>query len=209
MRDGVVFDFMGAVESVSSLVRKSKSVLGYDIASASTGFPPGIGAAESRTCRFVIERAGLECAALVDEVSAANSVLDIEDGVVVDVGHGSTGVGVMIDSELVEVGDVPGGGMHINLILAGALKISEKEAEIAKRRNGAEVLDIIRPGIERVAYSIARLSRNYEHLPLHIAGGGLMIPGACEIVSQFLERQVVNYPNPLYITPLGLARSSI
>ncbi len=208
LRDGVVVDFAEAVEAVSRLAAAAAAGTGRRIAAAAAGYPPGVGASESRACRFVLERAGLDCTALVDEVSAANAVLDIGDGVLVDVGAGSTGVGIFRDGELVEVGDVPGGGHHLNLILAGALGTSIEEAERRKRTDGAGHLPILRPGLERIAVSIERLSAGHGSLPVHLAGGGLMLPGAAEIVSQYLERAVVEYPHALYITPLGLAWSS-
>ena len=208
LRDGVVVDFGGAVEAVTRLVETAAAGTGHRIAAAVAGYPPGIGPNESRACRFVLERAGLDCTALTDEVSAANAVLGVSDGVLVDVGAGSTGVGIFRDGELVEVGDVPGGGHHLNLILAGALGISIEEAERRKRTDGADHLPILRPGLERIAVSIERLSAGHGSLPVHLAGGGLMLPGAAGIVSQYLERSVVEYPHALYITPLGLAWSS-
>lgn len=208
LRDGVVVDFGGAVQAVTRLVETTAAGIGRRIDAASAGYPPGIGPSESRACRFVLERAGLDCTALTDEVSAANSVLGIGDGVLVDVGAGSTGVGIFRDGELVGVGDVPGGGHHLNLILAGALGTSIEEAERRKRTEGADHLPILRPGLERIAVSIERLSAGHGSLPVHLAGGGLMLPGAAGVVSQYLERAVVEYPHALYITPLGLAWSS-
>ena len=208
LRDGVVVDFGGAVEAVTRLVESAAAGTGHRIAAAAAGDPPGIGPSESRACRFVLERAGLDCTALVDEVSAANAVLCIGDGVLVDVGAGSTGVGIFRGGELVGVADVPGGGHHLNLILAGALGTSVEEAERRKRTDGADHLPILRPGLERIATSIDRLSAGHGSLPVHLAGGGLMLPGAAEVVSQYLEREVVEYPHALYITPLGLAWSS-
>lgn len=207
LRDGVVVDFAGAVEAVTGLVEAAAGA-GYRVVEAAAGYPPGVGQAESRACRFVLERAGLECTGLTDEVSAANSVLGISDGVLVDVGAGSTGVGIYRDGELVRVGDVPGGGHHLNLILAGALGISVEEAEKRKREDSADYLPILRPGFERIAISIERLSAGYGSLPVHLAGGGLMCAGAGDVISQYLERAVVEYPHALYITPLGLAWSS-
>lgn len=208
LRDGVVIDFAGAVEAVTSLVEAAADRTGSRIAAAAAGYPPGIGPAESRACRFVLEHSGLDCTALVDEVSAANSVLQITDGILVDVGAGSTGVGIFRDTELVSVGDVPGGGHHLNLILAGALGTSIEEAERLKRQRGEEFLPILQPGFERIAVSIERLSRGHASVPVHLAGGGLMSPGAGGVISQYLERTVVEYPHALYITPLGLAWSS-
>ena len=208
LRDGVVLDFHGAVEAVTSLVETAADRTGHRISAAAAGYPPGIGPAESRACRFVLERAGLDCTALVDEVSAANSVLEIGDGVLVDVGAGSTGVGILRDGELEAVGDVPGGGHHLSLILAGALGTTIEEAEALKRDEGEDFLAILRPGFERVAFSIERLTRGHGSLPLHLAGGGLMTRGAGGVIAQYLERPVVEYPHALHITPLGLAWSS-
>ena len=106
-------------------------------------------------------------------------------------------------------GDVPGGGHHLNLILAGALGTSVEEAEQRKCKDGADLLPILRPGFERIAASIERLSAGYGSLPVHIAGGGLMCSGAGSVMSQYLERAVVEYLHALYITPLGLAWSSL
>lgn len=209
LRDGVIVDFGGAVDAVTNLVETAARQIGLRLATAAAGHPPGIGPAESRACRYVLERAGLECTALVDEVSAANSVLGISDGVLVDVGAGSTGVGIFLDGELVSIGDAPGGGHHLNLILAGALGTSIEEAERLKREHGVDFLPILRPGFERIAVSIGRLSAGYGSLPVHVAGGGLMCPGAGSVISQYLERAVVEYPHALYITPLGLAWSSL
>ncbi len=208
LRDGVVVDFAGAVEAVERLVEAVAAQAGYEVSEAVAGYPPGVGPAESRACRFVLERAGLACTALTDEVTAANAVLQVSDGVLVDVGAGSTGVGVYRHGELVRVGDLPGGGHHLNLILAGALGVSAEEAERRKRQNGADCLAILRPGFERIAASIERLSAGYGSLPIHLAGGGLMCPGAAGVISEYLERAVVEYPHALYITPLGLAWSS-
>lgn len=208
VRDGIVVDFHGAAEIVRQLRERAEKTLAYPVDAAATAYPPGIGPAESRACRHVLEQAGLSCTALVDEVTAAASLLGVSDGVVVDVGGGSTGVGVIVEGGIAQLGDLPGGGYHLDLILAGALGIPLEDAEILKRERGAEQLGILRPGLERVGASIARLSAGYEDLPVHLAGGALMIPGAADVVADYLGRPVVEYPHALYITPLGIARSA-
>jgi ethanolamine utilization protein EutJ len=207
VRDGVVVDFHGAVEVVLELRAAAELYLGREITEAATAYPPGVGIAESRACRFVLEAAGLECIALLDEVSAANGLLHLGDAVIVDVGGGSTGVGVIADGDVVAVGDLPGGGHQLDLILAGALHIPLEEAERLKRERAGEYIHVLRPGVERVAANVARLSAGYESFPLHLAGGALMFPGAGEIVADYLGRDVVEYDHALFITPLGIARS--
>ncbi|MFC7659161.1 hypothetical protein ACFQV8_26170 [Pseudonocardia benzenivorans] len=52
------------------------------------------------------------------------------------------------------------------------------------------------------------LTAGHEDLPLHLAGGALMIPGAGDVLAGYLERTVVTYPHALLITPVGIARSA-
>jgi ethanolamine utilization protein EutJ len=208
VREGVVVDFHGAVEVVLELRAAAERRLEAPVTEAAAGYPPGVGVAESRACRFVLEAAGFECTGLVDEVTAANALLQLSDAVVVDVGGGSTGVGVIAGGRLVAVGDLPGGGHHLDLILAGALHIPLEEAERLKRGRGTDYLHVLRPGIERVAANVARLSAGYESLPVHLVGGALMLPGAGEIVAGWLGRTVVEYDHALYITPFGIARGA-
>lgn len=209
LRDGVVVDFHEAVKTVVQLKRNAELALGQVLEEAAAAYAPNVGLAESRACHFVLEQAGLGCRALVDEVSAANHLLGVDDGVIVDVGGGSTGVGVYVGGELVALGDRPGGGHHLDLILAGALHVSIEEAEKRKREHGDEYLEILRPGIERVATSIAILTAGHGRLPIHLAGGALMIPGAAEVIADVLDRPVEVYEHALLITPLGIARYAL
>lgn len=206
IRDGVVVDFAAAVGAVRKLKAHAEAELGVELTTAATAFPPCIGEADSRACRFVLEGAGFDQIALVDEVSAANQTLGITDGVVIDVGGGSTGVGVFEHGKLTALDDRPGGGHHLDLILAGALGITVAEAEELKRTAAGDYLPILRPGIERIAVSIRDLTRGAEHLDLHLSGGALMVPGADTIISKYLGRRVHTYPHALFITPLGIAR---
>ena len=208
LKDGVVLDFGRAVETVAELKDTAESVLGADLEFASTAFPPQIPRADAVACSYVLDAAGFEPAGLIDEVSAAWSVLRVDTGVIVDVGGGSTGVGVFESGRLVHLDDVPGGGTHLDLILAGALGISTEEAERVKRTQGACMQSILRPGVERVAESVRRLTKGWEHLDVHIAGGALMLPGAADIVSQRLGRRVITYPHSRWITPVGIAKEA-
>jgi ethanolamine utilization protein EutJ len=164
--------------------------------------------ADARACRFVLERAGFNCVALVDEVTAAAALLQVRDGAIADVGGGSTGVGVYREGELVDLGDLPGGGHHLNLILAGAHKISVEEAERLKREDRTtDRLPVLRAGIERIAHNIDRLMPTRPVGPVHLVGGTLMVPGAGAVVSRYLGHQVAEYPHALLVTPFGIAMS--
>ncbi|WP_419230112.1 ethanolamine utilization protein EutJ [Gordonia sp. CPCC 205515] len=209
IRDGVVVDFAGAAEATRRLKAAAEEALDMDLLSAATAYPPCVGEAESRACRFVLEGADFDEVLLIDEVSAANRALGVTDGVVVDVGGGSTGVGVFRDGELVFLDDRPGGGHHLDLILSGALGVDIGEAERRKRDDaGGEYLPVLRPGFERIAQNIAELSRDASDLDVHLAGGALMYPGADTTISRYLDRTVHTYPHANLITPLGIARSA-
>lgn len=208
VRDGVVVDFAGAAQAVRELRDRAQEELGQELVSAATAFPPGVGESDSRACRFVLEQAGFECRALIDEVTAAQALLRLDDGAIADVGGGSTGVGVYRDGQLLSLGDLPGGGHHLNLILAGALSVSVSEAEELKRLDtGGLHTATLKPGIERIAANIGRLLDPRPAGPVHLVGGALMIPGAGQIVSRYIEHPVVEHDHALLMTPLGIALS--
>jgi ethanolamine utilization protein EutJ len=205
VRDGVVVDFRSATEAVRALRTKAEVALGVSLQEAATAYPPGVGVSESRACRYVLESAGLDCRALVDEVTAAQALLRISDGAIVDVGGGSTGVGVYAGGELVELGDRPGGGHHLNLILAGAMSITTEAAEKLKREHGEQYLPHLKPGLERIAHNIDQLMPSRSHGPIHLVGGALMVPGTGGIISSYIDHPVVEYDHALLVTPFGIA----
>ncbi len=212
VRDGVVVDFHAAVQAVRGLRVRAQEALQVDLDAAAAAFPPGVSLADARACRFVLENAGLECRELVDEVGAAQALLRIEDGVIADVGGGSTGVGCYRGGELISLGDLPGGGHHLNLILAGALGLGVEEAEARKRRDGAGAAAHLKPGIERIAHNIGRLmpadpAARARLGPVHLVGGALMVPGAARVVQSYLGHAVVEHPHALLVTPFGIALS--
>lgn len=206
LRDGVVVDFARAASVVRRLRERAEEVLGVRFSGAATAYPPRIPVEDARACSFVCESAGFDDVTLVDEVTAAQRTLAVGDGVVVDVGGGSTGVGVFRHGRLEALDDRPGGGDHLDLILAGALGIGVEEAEARKRSHGAESLPILVPGLQRIAESVRAMTAGAEDLPLHLAGGALMIPGAGDVLAKYLERPVMTYPHALLITPVGIAR---
>lgn len=207
LRDGVVVDFARATATVRGLKAAAEEALGVELRGAAA-HPPCVPAADARACTYVCETAGFADVVLVDEVSAAQRTLGVRDGVVVDVGGGSTGVGVFRDGELVALDDRPGGGHHLDLVLAGALGIPLDDAEPYKRAHPAEAFGVLVPGLQRVAENVRALTVGAEDLPLHLAGGALMLPGADDVLAARLERTVVTYPHALLITPVGIARSA-
>ena len=123
------------------------------IEQGATSFPPQTEYANLKTTTHILEGVGLEVLNVLDEPTAANQVLNIENGAIVDVGGGTTGVAVIKNGEVVYTNDEATGGVHLSLVLAGNHKISYEDAEkikIDKHRN-REVLTIVRPVIEKIA----------------------------------------------------------
>lgn len=207
MEDGVVVNFADAVAAVRKLKADAEALLGTRIMAAGTAYPPGVPASDARACRFVLENAEIDCRSLVDEVSAAQELLKISSGVIVDVGGGSTGVGIVEGGAIVLLGDRPGGGRHLDLILAGALGVSTREAERLKRSRPCDHMSILRPGIERVAASIERQIAGRAVMSIHLVGGALRLPGADRIVAKYLGIDTVAYPHSELVTPFGIAAS--
>ena len=207
VRDGVVVNFSDAVDAVRKLKLDAEGVLGTEIGSAATAFPPGVPEVEARACRFVLENAGIDCRLLIDEVSAAQALLKLSDAAIVDVGGGSTGVGIVEAGRIVALDDQPGGGHHLDLIVAGALKISIEQAEALKRTQSQDFTVILRPGVERIAASIQLQIGNRQVSSVHLVGGAVRIPGADGIVGNFLNIPTVAYPHSELVTPFGIALS--
>ena len=103
VRDGLVVDFQGAIHLLRELKQQVEARLGFELSSAATTYPPGVPLAEIRATRYVVEAAGFECERMIDEPTAANAVLQIKDGAVVDrlylVGGAAcfTGIGQVIE----------------------------------------------------------------------------------------------------------------
>src|SRR5574339_404575 len=108
-RDGLVVDFVGAVDLLRSMKERVEQRLGFTLTSAASAFPPGVPQAEVRATANVLYGAGLECTGLSDEPTAANNVLQVRDGAIVDVGGGTTGVAVFQDGQVVYTADEPTG----------------------------------------------------------------------------------------------------
>ncbi len=207
VRDGVVVDFAAAAATAQALVNEAEVALGVEVTDAATAAPPGVPVADRRACRYVVEQAGIDCRGVTDEISAAQVVLGVIDGAVVDVGGGSTGVGVYRNGELTSLTDRAGGGHYLDLILAGALGMSIEDAERAKRTEGESYVAILTPGIERIAESIRSQCGGTNPGPVHLAGGALLLGGADRIVADRLGWRTLSYPNAHLITPFGIAQS--
>ncbi|KAB7744174.1 ethanolamine utilization protein EutJ [Nostocoides sp. F2B08] len=210
VRDGVVTDFVGAVDVVQRLKHQVEERLGVALPGSHGAFPPGVEAGSVRAVRHVIESVGMECTGLVDEPSAANAVLRLRDGVVVDIGGGTTGIAVVQDGTVVHTADEPTGGTHLTLVIAGALGIPIDEAERIKKDPAEQprLFPLIRPVMEKVASIVSSNTRGWPTPRVYLVGGSAAFPGFAEVVSQASGLDAVVPVAPLFVTPLGIARTA-
>jgi len=206
-RDGLVVDYMGAVDIVKRLTARLRERLGADITRAAIATPPGTSRGNTSTHRYIVEAAGLEVQASLDEPTAANSVLGITDGAVVDIGGGTTGLAVFQNGKVAYVADEPTGGTHMNLVLMGRYGLTFEAAEAFKcdPARADEVRTAVRPVAEKMA-TIVR-----DHLAGHpvdqvwLVGGPAAQAGIDDVFSDLLGVPVRIPPHPMMVTPLGIA----
>ncbi|GAB2859249.1 ethanolamine utilization protein EutJ [Nocardioides pacificus] len=207
VRDGVVLDYMGAVALVRELKAEVEERLGRVLDTAAVTIPPGVSASDHRAHGYVVEAAGLTCTAVVDEPTAANSVLGARDGAVVDIGGGTTGIAILRDGRVITTADEPTGGTHLSLVIAGAGKIPFEEAELMKREtaNHVRLLPVVRPVLEKIATIVARQIEGQGVEQIYLVGGTSAFTGIADVVGAVTGVPTVVPGNPLFVTPLGVA----
>lgn len=207
VRDGIVWDFAGARAVVAEVKANVERRTGRSLTHAAVTIPPAVSESDHRAHRYVVESAGLECTAVVDEPTAANAVLQVRDGAVVDIGGGTTGTAILADGTVIATADEPTGGKHLTLVLAGALGLSIEEAEEAKQdpANHAAFLPIVRPTLEKIATIVARQIAPYDVQRIYLVGGTAAFAGIDTIVGEITGVPTQVPVSPLFVTPLGAA----
>ncbi len=209
-RDGLVVDFVGAVDLVSSMKDRIEKRLGRELTHAASGYPPGVPRTEVQATAHVVEAAGLICTGLVDEPSAANALVQLENGVIVDVGGGTTGIAVVENGQVVYTADEATGGTHFSLVIAGAHDISFEDAESLKiDPNQQPVLfPVIKPVLEKVASIVARHIEGFQVPEITLVGGTSAFLRAAEVIEEYTGIPTWVPPHPALVTPIGMAMNN-
>lgn len=211
VRDGLVVDFIGAVETVRNLKEKIENILGQKITCASCAIPPGTMGGNAKTIGNVLESADIDVVNILDEPTAAALALGIKDGAVVDVGGGTTGVSILKDGKVLYTADEPTGGTHMSLVIAGNYKIPFEDAEILKKdaKREKDNFLLVQPVVEKMAYIVKRHLQGYSVDKIYVVGGACSFTEFEEVFTKVTGVETVKPKMPLLVTPLGIAIGSI
>lgn len=207
VRDGIVVDYIGALHAVTTMKEQLEQKLQTTLEVGACAIPPGIIEGNVKVIGNVVEGAGFRLTNVVDEPTAAASVLGIQNGAVVDVGGGTTGISILKDGEVIFTGDEPTGGTHMTLVLAGFHGWSIQEAELAKRDPAQEhnVFPVVKPVVEKMAAIVKNYLKDYPVEEVYVVGGACCFTQFESVFEKYLGVPVIKPAAPLLVTPLGIA----
>ncbi|MEG0764556.1 MAG: ethanolamine utilization protein EutJ [Pseudoflavonifractor sp.] len=206
LRDGVVVDYTGAQRIVRELKARLEERLDRELTQCAIAMPAGTESC-TQTHQYIAEGAGMEVTNVLDEPTAANAIYQIENGVVVDIGGGTTGLAILKDGKVVQTEDEPTGGTHLSLVLSGNLHISFQEAEDLKQdyKRHREILPIVRPVIEKMATIVSRYIDKAQTEAIYLCGGTCCLTGIEGIFQKETGIPTIKPNNPFLVTPTGIA----
>ncbi len=211
VRDGMVVDYVGACDIVRKLKSELEEKLGVELLEAGCAIPPGTENLDGGAVKNVAESAGFEVLRVLDEPSAANKLLKLSDGAVVDIGGGTTGISIIENGKVKKSIDEPTGGTHFSLVLSGAYKIDFKNAENLKKdfSKHGEIFPVVRPVIDKIISIIKTASVGEDLKEVVLVGGTALLTGMEDYVEQKLGIKTTKPSNPMFVTPIGIALSLI
>lgn len=213
VKDGLVVNFLEAVSIVKSLKKQAEEQLGRPLDYAASAIPPGTIGNNKRIVENVLQGADFEVTEIFDEPTAAAAVLQIDNGAIVDIGGGTTGISIIKNGKVEYSADEPTGGTHMTLVLAGHYGISMEEGEILKRnpKNYEDNFSIMKPVAEKMASITNDFLLDYgkEVDCIYLVGGVMMYPQFAGVFKNITQLEVIQPDYPKYVTPLGIAYKSI
>jgi ethanolamine utilization protein EutJ len=211
VKSGMIIDYMGAVHMVRQMLEKIRGVSPLPLDKGATSYPPQTEAGNINTTKYILETVGLEVLNMLDEPTAANLVLGMENAAILDVGGGTTGIAVIKGGKVVYSNDEATGGVHLTLVLAGALNISYEDAENLKMGEKSEdIVPIVKPVIDKISTIAAGFLKPFEDIDkVCLVGGTCELKGLSGIVAKNLGLETFRPAGPQVITPFGIALSCI
>lgn len=211
VKDGIVVEYLKAVTIVRELKGKLEKTLNRTLENAATAIPPGISKGNVKVIQNVVEAADFSVTNVIDEPTAASEVLQIQDGAVVDVGGGTTGISILKNGEVVYSADEPTGGHHLSLVVSGSLGIEYEEAEKFKvdPDNYNTVFPLVRPVVEKMADIVLRHVQGYDVETIYLVGGTCCLKDIEQVFEKYTGIKTIKPYNPLLVTPIGIAMNSV
>ncbi|SBT13508.1 ethanolamine utilization protein EutJ [Vibrio celticus] len=207
VKDGVVVDYITATQVVSTLKQKVEEGLCCTLDKAATAIPPGVSEGSVKVIVNVVESAGFIVTDVIDEPVAAACALNLQSGAVVDVGGGTTGMSILDKGEVTFSADEPTGGSHMTLVLAGAMDLEYDLAESMKKeaKHEKQVFSVVRPVVEKMASLVSMWLKSNSAEQLWLVGGASSFSEFAEVFTKVTGVESLAVPEPLLVTPLGIA----
>ena len=209
VRSGLIVDYSGAQNMVREMMTELRDASPLPIMKGATSYPPQTEYANIDATRYILEGAGLEVLAVLDEPTAANQVLKLENGAIVDVGGGTTEVavislgGVVVSSSIRIAGD----------------ELDRSIIDYARRRFN---LQIGERTSERIKITIGAAHPQSENLSTEMRGMDQVtgLPKVVEVttedireaMSDKIEEEIAELPadeQQAFLDDLGIAESGL
>jgi len=209
VKSGMIVDYMGAVHKVRRMIEKIRAVSPLPLDKGATSYPPQTESGNINTTKYILEAVGLDVLNVLDEPSAANLVLKMKTAAILDVGGGTTGIAVIKGGKVVYSNDEATGGVHLTLVLAGALKISYEAAEELKMgEKSGEIVPIVKPVIDKISTIATGFLKPFDDIDkVCLVGGTCELQGLPEIVAKNIGLKTFRPVGSQVITPFGIALS--
>lgn len=209
VKDGMVVDYIGAIDIVRQLKEELEEKLATTLIYAAAAIPPNTDDLDSGAIKNVVQAAGFELTSVLDEPTAANQLLKIENGVIVDIGGGTTGISIMQEGNVCKIADEATGGTHLSLVISGSYSMSFDQAELYKRQqeNHQELLVVLKPVIEKISSIITRQIDGFDVSAIYLVGGTACLTGIEKVIENTTKITTLKPINPMFATPLGIALS--
>lgn len=207
IRDGVIVNYYDSVQLVTKLKNQLEEKLGTELLYGAAAIPPGVSPGSVKSIGYVLEGAGFEVTKIVDEPTAAAAVLKIQDGAVVDVGGGTTGISILKDGKVIYTDDEATGGSHMTMTIAGHYRIPFEEAELLKTNaeKEEEIFPVIKAVVDKMATITQKFLAGYDVPAVYVVGGSCMFREFTSVFEKRLQLPIYRPVHPLLATPLGIA----
>lgn len=207
IKDGMVVDYIGACDIVKKLKKEIEDKIGVELFDAGVAIPPNTESIDGGVVKNVAEAAGFNVVDVFDEPTAANMILELKDGAVVDIGGGTTGISILKNGKVIKVVDEATGGTHFSLVLSGANKISFEDAETLKRdfKKHKEIFPMLKPVIDKIISIINSAISGTDVDEIILVGGSALLENIEKYIEDNIKIKTLKPKNPMFVTPLGIA----